>query len=203
MKIRLISALTLALIISLVLCACGDTSPSESSASAAPPQTTAATTEPVSEYAVIDAFILQYDGIAPAPLADVVQMDIQGEDYQTEFRLPAFDNAVGKKAYSGDDLIQIVNYGVRNNDSIRFYGFFGSYDAATQFVYDVVHILDSEIPDDEIADQFSGFEYTGSVNVYLGKAGYISGYLNTSYANGGVSGYSVFIDCSDVSGLFK
>lgn len=40
MKIRLISVLALALIISLVLCACGDTSPSEPPASTAPPQAT-------------------------------------------------------------------------------------------------------------------------------------------------------------------
>lgn len=169
------------------------------------PQTTAASTgtEPVNEYAVIDSFILQYDAVASSPLADVVLMDIQGEDYQTEFRLQAFKNAVGKKGSFADGELQIVNYGVWSNDSLRFYAFFSTYESATQFVYDIVSILDSSISEEEIADQFSGFEHTGTSNIYLGKAGYISGYIHTSYADGGIEGYSVFIDCTDISGFIE
>ena len=198
-----ILSVVLSLLLLMLLPGCGSSDSLNTLSTVAPQQNTTATTEPLNEHAVVDAFILQYDSTASVPLTDMIEMDIQGEDYQTEFRLPAFSNAVGKKGYIGEDLIQIVNYGVKSNDSIRFYGFFASYDAAIRFVYDVVHILDREIPDDEIADRFSGFEYTGTVNIYLGKAGYISGYLNTSYANGGISGYSVFIDCSDIFGFYE
>ena len=186
----------------LLLSACGSNTAQAPSIGPLEIQQAAATpteSEPVNEYAIIDRFIALYNETAAIPLADVVPMDIHGEDYRTEFRLQAFNNAIGKKASLSGDSLQIVNYGVWSNDSIRFYGYFASYDDAVQFVYDLVHILDNSISDENITAEFSGFEYTSSVNIYLGDAGYISGYLHTSYSDGKVGGYDVFIDCTDLT----
>ena len=159
-------------------------------------------TEALDEYSVIDCFISLYNETGSVALSDVSNMDIHGYDYRTEFRLQAFENAVGKKGVLSDNSIQIVNYGVWSNDELRFYGAFSTYDDAVQFIYDVVHILDASISDESIADEFDRFETTGTANIFLGKAGYISGYLQTNYANGGISGYKVFIECTDISNFY-
>lgn len=185
--------------VSLFSLAACDTSPTP--AAQPTPQVTQA--PQISEYDIIDSFISSYNVSASFPLNELSPMDIQGDDYRTEFRLNAFKSAVGMKVVTESATVEIVNYGVRKNDYLRFYARFDNYDSALQFVFDVVHILDRSISDDDISGEFSGFEHTGTANIYLGTAGYISGYLDTKYANGGVSGYEVFIDCTDMSGFYE
>ncbi len=155
------------------------------------------------EYTAIDRFIEKYNALADSPISGLEQMDIQGEDYRVEYRLNAFENAVGKKGTVDGGSIEVVNYGVQNgaqsNFIIRVYATINSYENAINFYKTVVGIFDDSIPEEEISKQYSALSETGSANIYLGTAGHISGYINETYANGGTAGYEIMIDCSDLN----
>lgn len=60
---------------------------------------------------VIDTFIEKYNAIATTPITDAFEIDIHDKEagyYRTEFRLGAFDDAKAKRAYIGEDMIDIV-----------------------------------------------------------------------------------------------
>ncbi len=155
--------------------------------------------EPVDEFAIIDTFIDKYNDVAVNTISDIVEMDIQGDDYRTEFRLNAFKSALGKKGSITGGRINIVNYGTWENDTIRFYVTTDNLDNAIDIYTTIIHILDSSITDEEIADSYSSLEHVSSANIYLGSAGYISGYINCTYANGGIGGYEIMIDCDKIN----
>lgn len=167
----------------------GTTPPTETTA---PEETTTAPVE-VNEYTVVENFIELYNASSEIPISDLVAMDIQGEDYRTEFRLNAFKNAVGQKGSIATGTIEVVNYGVWENDSIRIYARVESHEAAIAIVYDIVHILDAAVPDDQIAEDISTEH-----SILLGDRNQISGYISPDYADGGIVGYDVMIDCSNV-----
>ena len=76
----------------------------------------------VSEYAVIDSFIEQYNEIADYKMKKPIEIDIHSDKYyRTEFRLNAFSDAVAKQCKVGRATIDIVNYGALENDEIRMY----------------------------------------------------------------------------------
>ena len=120
-------------------------------------------------------------------------MDIQGEDYRTEFRLGAFKNAVGQKGSIPAGTLQVVNYGVWDNDSIRIYARVDSHDAAVELVYNLIHVLDGSVTDEEISDAL-GTEHS----LLLGDKDQISGYINEDSADGSIVGYDVMIECGSV-----
>ena len=157
------------------------------------------TEEPVNEFSVIDTFIAKYNAFAVNQISDITEMDIQGDDYRTEYRLNAFKTAIGKKGTITGGNIEIVNYGSWSNDTIRYYITTDTLDNAIDIYTTIIHILDSSITDEEIADSYSSLDSVSSANIYLGSSGYISGYINTNYANGGVSGYEIMIDCDKLN----
>lgn len=165
------------------------TLPSETSALV---ETTTVPTE-VSEHAIIDKFIELYNASSANPVADLAKMDIQGEDYRTEFRLNSFKGAVGQKGVISEGTIEVVNYGVWGNDSIRIYARVESHDSAVALVYDIVHILDASVTDDQIEEDISTEH-----SILLGERNQINGYINTDYADGGIVGYDVMIDCGNL-----
>ncbi len=161
--------------------------------------TTAGTEEPINEFAVVDTFIEKYNAVAVNQISDITEMDIQGDDYRTEFRLNAFKTAIGKKGVITGGNIDIVNYGTWSNDTIRVYVTTDTLDNAIDIYTTLIHILDGSITDEDIADSYSSLDSVSSANIYLGSSGYISGYINTNYANGGVSGYEIMIDCDKLN----
>lgn len=162
------------------------TVPSESSTV---PETTAS--PEVSEYLIVDTFIELFNSTSSTPVTNSIVMDIHGDDYRTEFRLPAFENSVGIKGDFEEGTIEVINYGTWKNDSIRIYARTKTHDAAIAIVYDVVHILDGSISDDEIAE-----DVETEHSILLGSQ--INGFISTDYADGGVAGYDVMIDCGNL-----
>lgn len=158
-----------------------------------------ATEEPITEFDVVDTFINKYNIVAVNQISDITEMDIQGDDYRTEFRLNAFKTALGKKGTITGGRINIVNYGTWSNDTIRIYATTDTLDNAIDIYTTIIHILDNSITDEEIADSYSSLDSVSSTNIYLGSASYISGYINCKYANGGISGYEIMIDCSKLN----
>ena len=148
------------------------------------------THEDVDEFTVIDTFIEKYNAITDDQITDVSEMDIQGDDYRTEFRLNAFKNALGKKGTITVGNIEIVNYGEGANDTVRFYVNTDSLDTAIDIYTQIIHTLDSTITDDEIKDSYSSLEYTDMANIYLGSTGYISGYIN---------GNEIMVNCEEIN----
>lgn len=161
--------------------------------------TTESPTEPPNEYAVLDQFIELYNSIANYQISEIVDLDMQGDDYRTEYRLNAFKNAVGKKAVIPGGSIELLNYGVWSNDSIRIYAVSDALDAAIELCTNAIHILDASISDEEILKQFDSLEYVNSANIYLGDAGYISGYVNVFHSNGSIGGYEIMLDCTQLN----
>lgn len=151
------------------------------------------------EFSAIDKFIELYNNSASIPIDSITKMDIQGDDYKTEFRLNAYKNAVGKKGAISDSLVEIVNYGSWSNDSIRIYIYATSLDSAIDIYTSTVHIFDNSITNEEIVESYSSLNTTGTTNIYLGSSGYISGYIGCDYSNGGIVGYDVMIDCSELN----
>ena len=173
----------------------GTTPPTETTApvntTTIPEQTTAPSE--VNEYAIVELFVELYNKSCETPIVDLAEMDIHGDDYKTEFRLNAYKNAVGQKGSIGSDTIEVVNYGVWDNDNIRIYARVDTHDAAIEIVYNIIHILDSSITDDQIAEDISTEH-----SILLGDRNQISGYISPDYADGGVVGYDVMIDCGNV-----
>ena len=146
------------------------------------------------EYSVVEKFIALYTASGDNPISDVTTMDIQGADYRTEFRLNAFKNAVGQKGNISTGSIEVINYGVWENDSIRIYARVNAHEAAVEMVYNTIHILDSSVTDEQITDELA-VEQT----ILLGDKNQIDGYISADYADGGIVGYDVMIDCSNVN----
>lgn len=167
----------------------GTTQPTETTATE---ETTTAPTE-ANEYAVVEKFVELYNASSEIPISNLAAMDIQGEDYRAEFRLGAFKNAVGQKGSIPAGTLQVVNYGVWDNDSIRIYARLDTHDAAVELVYNLIHVLDGSVTDEEISDAL-GTEHS----ILLGDKDQISGYISEDYADGGIVGYDVMIDCSSV-----
>ena len=119
----------------------------------------------------IDKFIECYNLSCKNQITDIQDMDIQGLDYRTEYRLNAFKNAVGKKGIVNDSTIHIVNYGYPINDCIRIYFDTPSYDTMNS---------------------------VGSDSILLND---ISGYISNKHSNGEISGYTLMLDCSNLSFL--
>ena len=135
------------------------------------------------EFATIDQFINLYNGSASTPITDITDMDIHGSDYQTEFRLHAYDNAVGKKGTIAGSPISIVNYGNFSNDCIRIYVTAASDDIALEIYTTTIHIFDSTITDEDIMKELD------SASIYLGENGCIVGY---------VQGRDIMLDCTKI-----
>lgn len=107
------------------------------------------------KYKTIDKFISLYEKKYNTSITDVQKMDIKGEDYRTEFRLGAFDNAIGKKGYINGYKIEMVNYGSWSRDSFRIYLTADSNENALIMFKQLIKIFDNTISDDDI-DETSG-----------------------------------------------
>lgn len=149
--------------------------------------------EEIDEFFVINTFIEKYNNSSSFPMTDIREMDIQGEDYRTEFRLGAFKNSIGKKANVNESTIELVNYGIQENDSIRIYANVPTLDMAQEIYMTTIQIWDESLNENEIMEEFD------AASIYLGETGYISGYVNEKYANGGVAGYEIMLDCTKLN----
>ena len=117
----------------------------------APEQTTNTPIE-VNEYAIVEKFVELFNASSEILVSDLVAMDVHGDDYRTEFRLNAFENAVGKKGTIGSDNIDVINYGVWDNDCLRIYARVESHDTAAYLVINFIRILDVSLSDAEIEE---------------------------------------------------
>lgn len=153
----------------------------------------------IDPYSSVDIFINNYNSISDYHITGINELDIQGIDYRTEYRLDAFKDAVGYKGTINENEIHIVNYGNFSNDSIRIYMIADSIDKVIDVYEKSICVLDDTISDIEIKDGYSSLDTTGSANFYLGKSNYISGYINCIYADGGINGYELMIDCSKLN----
>lgn len=135
------------------------------------------------KFATIDRFINLYNSSAPNPITDITDMDIHGSDYRTEFRLNAYNNAVGKKGMIAGSPISIVNYGNFSNDCIRIYATAASDDIGLEIYTTTVHIFDSTVTDEDIMKE------RDSASIYLGESGCIGG---------NAQGHDIMLDCTKI-----
>ena len=152
----------------------------------APPQVTQQATEPVD---IVGLFIDRYNSTAAVQIADVSELDVQGDDYRVEYRLQAFDDAVGQKGTIGNGTIEIINY----RDSIRVYATADTEETAIGIISVVIGIIDETITAEDVSESLSR-----SNNIVLGKGGSITGYLNKTNSGG----YEIMVDGS-AAGLMK
>lgn len=117
-------------------------------------------------------------------IEDTIPADLQGSDYKTEFRLSAFEDAIGNKGEIGDSEILIINYGTFNLDSLRIYVAPETGCDVNSLARNIIHTLDSSITDQEIDEQLS------KASLYLGDTGYITGYVTND---------DVMIDCTKLN----
>lgn len=148
----------------------------------------------------IDKFIEYYNSSYKNQITDIQDMDIQGLDYRTEYRLNAFKNAVGKKGIIENSNIQIINYGYPNNDCFRIYCDASSYDAVIDICTEIIRMFDANISDSEIIQIFDTLKSVGNSSIVLED---ISGYIDTKHTNGKVSGYNLMLDYPSLSFLDK
>lgn len=149
--------------------------------------------ETTDEFSFINSFVEQYNSSTTNPITDITDMDIQGEDYRTEYRLGAFDKAVGKKGKINGETIDIVNYGTWENDSIRIYITAPTLDLAKEIFIATIQVWDKTLTENEIMEEFD------AASIYLGETGYITGYVNEDYSNGGIAGYEIMLDCTKLN----
>lgn len=124
----------------------------------------------------IECFVDLYNKNTDKKIENIVPADLQGNDYRTEFRLPAFDEAVGSKGKIGNTEILIVNYGIFNLDSLRVYINPGVDCDINEIVKNTIHTLDSNITEQEINDLLS------STTLFCRETGHIDGYIEKNKA---------------------
>lgn len=146
------------------------------------------TEESTQEGSAVDRFIEIYNDSYDDKITDISDLDIQGDDYRTEYRLGAFKKAVGKKGILDQNEIEIITYGY-SNSAIRFYMTTDSMDDATKICRNIIHLLDNSISDDEITEEFDSLDTTKYASLYLGDTGYIGGYIDN---------FTFMIDCSKI-----
>ncbi len=128
--------------------------------------------EAESEYAIIDAFINQYNAIAEKKITDPVEIDIQDkEHYRTEFRLPAYKNAVAKQCSIEGAKIDIVNYGGLSNSDIRMYLVTDDPELAVAVFDSAAKVLDSSVTDGDFEEANENIRGNKNGN-YLNKISY-------------------------------
>lgn len=121
--------------------------------------------EPVVEQSLVDAFIEEYNATAPAPITDVVEIDItdkEGGHYRTEFRLGAFEDSIAKTGKIGDIVIDIVNCGWQK-DELRIYADNITPEQAVEIVKHAAPIIDPDVPSDDLQDVL---DYLSGINDY-------------------------------------
>lgn len=163
----------LSVILSCSFTACGSVQENDTATSS---DTVISTTEEVNTsetaqennpYDVIDNFIANYNSVSDLQISNLTPLDISGADYRTEYRLRAFENAVGEKGTIGNNSIQIVNYGVYKNDSLRFYLTADSSETAVNICYGILSSLNSSVTYEEISNTIMSFNPPGSSSEYF------------------------------------
>ena len=150
---------------------------------------TDATNDDDNPYSIIDNFISKYNVASDNQITNISILDIRASDYRVEYRLNAFKNAVGEKGFIGNTEIQIVNYGVYANDSLRFYFTIDTADVGTDICYNIVRLLDDSVPYDDFVNAFSSYDSDPVHNVRLD-------FDNITIASG--SGNEIMIDCTKI-----
>lgn len=151
------------------------------------------------KFGIVNKFIALYNNSSNnISIDNISKMDIHGKDYRTEFRLGAFDNAVGKKGTINDESIYIINYGNSSNDSIRIYAVAKSVDDAIDIYTTTIHILDGSITEQEIKSKYDTSNFD-SININFDENTNINGYIERTYSDGKISGYDIMIDCTDLA----
>ena len=158
--------------------------------------TLAPTEKEVNEYEAIDKAIELLSSELGADSSRVTLLDINGDDYRTEYRLAAFKDAIGKKMPVPGGKIDIVYYGSFSK-SMRVYGSIDTLEGASALYEACVHAMDPAVSDEEIRSQYN--DSGRDINFVLGKAGKMSGFINAHYENGSLAGYEVMVDCSHYS----
>lgn len=148
---------------------------------------------------VIETLVAQYNELGDTTITDCEQMDIRGEDDRTEFRLAAFQNAVGMKGRVKNGTVEVVCYGSSGHRELRIYVETTDIETTLKVLHEMIKIMDNKLTDDSIESEYDALETTGSANLALGEGNYISGYINTVYREGKVDGYEAMIQCSDIS----
>ena len=146
-------------------------------------------------FSLLNNFIELYNASVRDKITDIQEMDINGDDYRTEFRLPSFDNAVGLKGKIDGNLIEIVNYGSLSNDAIRIYLTTTSYDTTVKIFAAVVNVFDDSIPSEEINKICNDLESGYTANILFSGNSDISGYINETNEHN----YNIMIDCSKLN----
>lgn len=140
---------------------------------------------------IVDTFISIYNEDSTYTVSNLQEMDINGSDYRTEFRLSAFSTAVGKKGTLKNGILQIVNYG-NKNEYLRIYATVKEKETAVQLAYDILHILDPSLSSSTIRKEIEK-DY---VRFVFGSQ--IQGYIQYAANSTSQPGYDVFIDCQNV-----
>lgn len=158
------------------------------------PHTESVTASPneVNEYTIVDKIIELYNSVSTYPVSDLCQMDIQGADYKTEFRLNAFRNAIGKKGMTPYGNVEIINYGSHNRNEFRIYASLDNLDASIELYRNLI-IICGGTPSGQLSDTIKQtLSVAGSVN--LNSYATLSGILSARYENGSVNGYDIMLE---------
>ena len=192
-------ALTLSIFL-LFLSACSNSSAPVTTPTIPPTATPSPTPQPtptpiryLKDQELISTFIDRYNSISDNDISDLTDMDIHGEDYKTEFRLNAFDNAIGTKGLINNGAVEVIASGAWSNSDFRLYATLDNMDTAIALYVDIIHVLDESISDEDIMSAIDGIDYIGDTSIVLGDGGYITGYIHTLLRNEGIE---LMIDCS-------
>lgn len=175
----------LVILMAIILSSCADTDKNElpnenailTPESSTSEETTTTDFSPVSETEKIektDAFIEQYNQVAPTPITDISEVDVTDKEsghYRTEFRLSAFSDSYAKTGYIADSAIDIVSYGWLEAD-IRVYVSSADLDQAKEVIKAASPILDSDLTESDIQEVLDYLdEYKSANGYYYGKIG--------------------------------
>lgn len=104
---------------------------------------------------------------------DFVVSDKGSGHYRTEFRLPAYKDAVGKSYNFGESVVDIIScQSVFENIDVRIYAYNATLDQCKMLVQYVSKLLDPTMTDEAVSDTISYIEENKVANgYYYGKLG--------------------------------
>lgn len=144
----------------------------------------------IDKTSVIDTFSEQYNAISNYKITNLVNFDVHDKNsdhYRVEFRLNAFNNAIGKTGTIENSNIDLIDYSSNIFQNLRIYTTIPNQEVMKIFFNTTINILNPEISNSELEKIYSNINKFEQKNFSFNN---INGYITLNNNNE----YEIFID---------
>lgn len=134
---------------------------------------------------LINIFVDDFNMKSSNKIIDLKDFDVNDKNsgyYRTEFRLAAFENAIGKVGSISGNAVVFVNYSSKNfqTKNFRIYATVNDKTLIKEILKYSVEILDKSVSNQDIENIFTYIDTGNFKNFVLGENDSITGYIDNS-----------------------